>query len=89
MPAGFKHVAAAKADGRWDAAYAGSATMAFPPDFLDALAVRPAAAMFLATLNRANLYSIYYRLQTAKQVETRARRMVAILDQLDRGERFH
>ena len=40
-------------------------------------------------LNRANLYAIYYRLQTAKRPETREKRMAAMLDQLDRGERFH
>ena len=44
---------------------------------------------FFATLNRANLFSIYYRLHTAKKPETRAKRMAAILAQLDREERFH
>jgi uncharacterized protein YdeI (YjbR/CyaY-like superfamily) len=89
MPAGLAQVEAAKADGRWDSAYAGSATMVIPQDFLDALAALPEAKAFFETLDRRNLYPIYYRLQTAKRPETRARRMAQILEQLARGERFH
>jgi uncharacterized protein YdeI (YjbR/CyaY-like superfamily) len=88
-PAGLAQVEAAKADGRWAAAYAGSAAMAIPEDFLTALEGRPAARVFFAALDRKNLYAIYHRLQTAKRPETRARRMESILAQLDRGERFH
>lgn len=88
-PAGLAHVEAAKADGRWDSAYSGSAAMAIPQDFLDALEKRPSAKAFFASLDRRNLYSIYYRLQTAKRPETRTKRMTQILAQLDRGERFH
>ncbi len=87
--AGLAHVEAARADGRWDAAYEGSATMVIPQDFLDALASLPEAEAFFRTLDRKNLYPIYYRLQTAKRAETRARRMQQILEQLSRGERFH
>jgi len=88
-PAGLAHVEAARADGRWETAYEGSATMVIPQDFLDALAAMPEAEAFFRTLDRKNLYPIYYRLQTAKRPETRARRMHQILDQLSRGERFH
>lgn len=88
-PAGLAHVEAAKADGRWDSGYEGSATMTIPQDFLDALEEMPAAKAFYQTLDRKNLYSIYYRLHTAKRPETRAKRMSQILAQLDRGERFH
>lgn len=88
-PAGLAQVEAAKADGRWDAGYAGQADMVIPQDFLDALDGMPKAKAFYATLNRANLFAIYYRLQTAKKPETRAKRMAAILAQLARGERFH
>lgn len=88
-PAGLAHVEAAKKDGRWENTYAGSAGMVIPQDFLDALEQNPAAKAFFATLDRKNLYPIYYRLQTAKRPETRAKRMAAILAQLERGERFH
>jgi uncharacterized protein YdeI (YjbR/CyaY-like superfamily) len=88
-PAGLAHVEAAKADGRWDSAYAGSAAMTIPQDFLDALETMPAAKAFFQTLDRKNLYSIYYRLHTAKRPETRAKRFTQILAQLERSERFH
>lgn len=88
-PVGLAHVEAAKADGRWENAYAGSAAMVIPQDFLEALETRPAAKAFFETLDRKNLYPIYYRLQTAKRPETRAKRMAQILAQLDCGERFH
>jgi uncharacterized protein YdeI (YjbR/CyaY-like superfamily) len=88
-PAGLAHVDAAKADGRWEAAYAGPAAMVIPKDFIDALETMPDAKAFFETLDRKNLYPIYYRLQTAKRPETRAKRMTQILAQLERGERFH
>lgn len=88
-PAGLAQVEAARGDGRWDGAYAGQADMAIPQDFLDALEALPEAKAFFATLDRKNLYPIYYRLHTAKRLETRAKRMQAMLDQLARRERFH
>jgi uncharacterized protein YdeI (YjbR/CyaY-like superfamily) len=88
-PAGLIHVETAKADGRWDGAYSGSAAMTIPQDFLDALETMPAAKAFFQTLDRKNLYSIYYRLHTAKRPETRTKRLAQMLAQLDRGEHFH
>lgn len=49
----------------------------------------PKADAFFRTLDRKNLYPIYYRLQTAKRPETRLRRLKSILNQLQRGEHFH
>jgi uncharacterized protein YdeI (YjbR/CyaY-like superfamily) len=88
-PAGLAQVAAARADGRWDSAYAGQADMVIPPDFLAALEDDPAAKAFFATLDRKNLFPIYHRLTSARRPETRAKRMAAILAQLARGERFY
>ncbi|CAN0577768.1 unnamed protein product, partial [Laminaria digitata] len=76
-------------DGRWENAYAGSSGMEIPQDFLDALESNPKAKAFFETLDRKNLYPIYYRLHTAKRPETRANRMKAMLEQLAKGERFH
>ena len=86
---GMRHVEAAKADGRWDTAYAGQADMEIPEDFLEALEQHPVAKQFFTTLDRKNLYPIYYRLKTAKKPETRASRMEKILEQLNRREKFH
>jgi uncharacterized protein YdeI (YjbR/CyaY-like superfamily) len=88
-PAGLKEVEAAKADGRWVAAYDSPATATVPPEFLEELARNAKAKRFYATLNKANLYAIAYRLQTAKRPETRIKRMKLIIEMLARGEKFH
>jgi uncharacterized protein YdeI (YjbR/CyaY-like superfamily) len=87
--AGMNEVEAAKADGRWNAAYA-SPRDAYPPeDFLQELNKNKKAKDFFETLNRANVYAIVYRLQTAKKPETRTRRMKLILAMMDQGQTFH
>ena len=85
-PPGLAHVQAARRDGRWEQAYAGSADMVIPDDFLGALRKTPAAERFLETLDRRNLYRIYHRLQTAKRPETRKKRIAEMVAQLARGE---
>jgi uncharacterized protein YdeI (YjbR/CyaY-like superfamily) len=67
--AGRKEVDAAEADGRWQAAYDAFGSAAIPDDFLKDLARNKKAKAFFATLNKTNLYSIAYRLQTAKKPE--------------------
>jgi uncharacterized protein YdeI (YjbR/CyaY-like superfamily) len=89
MPAGPKQVEAAKADGRWRVAYDSPRNASPPEDFLNELEKNKKAKAFFATLNRANIYSIVYRLQTAKKPETREKRLKTILEMLSRGEKFH
>lgn len=86
---GLVHVHAAQADGRWENAYAPASEMEIPADFLAAVARKPKARKFLATLNKANLYAIGYRLTTAKRPETRKKRFDQILAMLENGEKFH
>jgi uncharacterized protein YdeI (YjbR/CyaY-like superfamily) len=88
-PVGMEAVAAAKADGRWDAAYDSPRNASPPQDFLNELEKDKKAKAFFKTLNRANVYSIVYRLQTAKKPETRDKRMKAILAMLAQGKKFH
>ena len=88
-PAGLIAVAAAKADGRWAAAYDSPRDAVPPADLLKALARDKQAAAFFATLNRANVYAIVYRLQTDKKPEPRQRRLAAILKMLSQGKAFH
>jgi uncharacterized protein YdeI (YjbR/CyaY-like superfamily) len=88
-PAGLKEMEAAKADGRWAAAYDSPATATVPAEFIKELARNANAKRFYATLNKANLYAIAYRLQTAKRAETKIKRMKLIIDMLARGEKFH
>ena len=88
-PAGLEAVEAAKSDGRWEAAYASSRNAVPPEDFLKELAKNKKAEAFFKTLNKANVYSIIYRLQTAKKQETRTKRMKMILAMMDQGKAFH
>lgn len=89
QPPGLAQVAAAQADGRWDQAYAGSADFEIPADFQAAVVANPKAKAMFDRLNRANLFAIYYRLQTAKKPATRAKRFDNLLAMLERGEKIH
>lgn len=88
-PAGLEAVNAAKADGRWTAAYDSFSDTTVPADFLKALTKNKKAKAFFETLNKTNIYSITYRLQTAKKPETRERRMKLILTMLTQHKKFH
>src|SRR5258708_24300061 len=86
--AGLKAVEAAKADGRWLAAYASQRNAGPPEDFLKELGKNKKAKAFFETLNKANVYAIVYRLATAKKPETRAKRMKTILAMMAQGKKF-
>jgi uncharacterized protein YdeI (YjbR/CyaY-like superfamily) len=88
-PAGREEVEAARNDGRWKAAYDSFSTAKAPEDFLQALRENKKAAAFFETLNKTNLYSISYRLQTARKAETRQRRIDKIIAMLESGQKFH
>jgi uncharacterized protein YdeI (YjbR/CyaY-like superfamily) len=87
--AGLREVEAARTDGRWARAYDSPSKRTVPEDFLEALKKNKKAAAFFHALNRANVYAITFRLQTAKKAETRARRLKEILAMMARGEKFH
>lgn len=88
-PAGLKEVEAAKEDGRWQRAYDSPSAATIPADFLQELSRNSKARSFFEGLNRANIYAIAYRLQTARKPATREKRMRSILAMLARGEKFH
>ena len=88
-PAGLAEVEAAKADGRWEAAYEGQRTATVPEDLQRELDASPAAAEFFAGLDSANRYAIVYRLNDAKKPETRQRRLHKFVAMLERGEKIH
>ena len=88
-PAGEVAIERARSDGRWDAAYAGSATIEIPHDLAEALAAEPKAAAMFAHLTRQNRYAILYRLATAKRPDTRSRRLTKFVEMLARGETIH
>ena len=85
-PGGLAEIEAAKADGRWDTAYASASAAQVPADLQSALVASPRAAAFFATLTGANRYAILYRVTTAKKPETRAKRIATFVAMLERGE---
>jgi len=89
QPAGLREVELARADGRWDAAYAGQRTMAVPEDLERELAANDAARAFFATLSSVNRYAILYRIGDAKRPETRAKRIAKYVAMLAAHETIH
>ena len=88
-PAGLREVELAKEDGRWARAYDPPSAATVPEDFLVELRKHKKAAAFFATLDKRNVYAVVYRLQTAKTEATRAKRMQAMIEMFDRGEKLH
>lgn len=88
-PAGILQVELAKADGRWEKAYATQSEATIPDDFMAALKKNKKATAFFETLNKQNKFAIYFRLQNAKKPETRAKRIVDFVAKLERHEKFH
>jgi uncharacterized protein YdeI (YjbR/CyaY-like superfamily) len=89
-PAGLAEIEAAKADGRWEAAYAGPRTAEVPADLQRELDANPKAAKFFASLDATNRYAIIFRLTAeAKRAGTRERRLKKFVAMLERGEKIH
>lgn len=84
--AGRAEVDAAKADGRWEQASAGPATIEVPEDLTAALAAEPAAQAWFDVLTSTNRFSILYRIDSVKRAETRARKIAEFVEQLSRGQ---
>lgn len=82
-PAGLAQVEAAKADGRWDAAYAPQAKAPVPEDLMAALEANPRAADFFATLTGSRRYAFLYRLHHVKDPARRAQRIANYIELLN------
>ncbi|RMI12558.1 YdeI/OmpD-associated family protein [Cellulomonas triticagri] len=82
-PRGVAEIERAQGDGRWDRAYAGSATAVVPDDLLAALDAAPGARERFTALNAQARYSVLHPVMTAATPETRARRIArAVADLL-------
>lgn len=88
-PSGVKEVEDAKKDGRWERAYDSPGNMTVPEDFMIELSKNKKTLEFFESLNKANKYTIGWRLQTAKNNETRGMRMFEILSMMENGLKFH
>ena len=89
QPSGLRQVELARADGRWDAAYAGQSGATVPDDLQEALDKNPLARDFFLTLNSVNRYAIIFRVQTAKKAETRAAKIQKFVEMLAKGEKIY
>ena len=89
QPAGLAAIEQAKANGRWDTAYAGPRTAEVPPDLAAALKENAKASAFFAKLKGQNRYAILFRLGTTKSPQTRAARIRKYVEMLERGETLH
>jgi uncharacterized protein YdeI (YjbR/CyaY-like superfamily) len=87
--AGQAEIDKAKADGRWETAYASASKAEVPSDLTTALEANPKAAAFFATLNSANRFAVLYRIGAVKKPETRARKIEHFVAMLERGESIH
>jgi uncharacterized protein YdeI (YjbR/CyaY-like superfamily) len=88
-PAGMAAVERAQADGRWERAYAGQASIEVPADLAAALRTQPAAQAMWEVLTSQNRYAVLYRIDDAKRSDTRARRIEQFVAMLARGETPH
>ncbi|MFJ3384811.1 MULTISPECIES: YdeI family protein [unclassified Curtobacterium] len=85
-PRGQAEVDRAKADGRWDRAYAGAAGATVPEDLRAALDAAPAAAALFAELDATNRYAVLHRIMTAPSATARTNRLTKLVGMLERGE---
>lgn len=86
---GLREIEAAKADGRWEAAYHGARSMEVPPELVAALAKNKAAKAFFEQLDKTNRYAFCWRVQSAVKAETKAARVEKLVAMLERGEKIH
>ncbi|MEU7848316.1 YdeI/OmpD-associated family protein [Micromonospora parva] len=89
LPPGRAAVEAAKADGRWAAAYAPPSEAEVPADLLAAIAAEPAAQAMFDVLTKANRFALIHRLNAVKRAETRERKIVDFVAMLARHEALH
>ena len=88
-PHGQRHVDAARADGRWEAAYApirSASVDAMPEDLRAAIDASPRALRTFVTLNRQNLFALAYRTNAMKTPAGRARKIASLVAMLERGD---
>lgn len=80
---GFAEVERARADGRWDRAYAGPATAEAPPELEAALDAVPRARQAFERLTGSARYSALHPVLTAANETTRKRRILKLIEHLE------
>jgi len=82
-PAGLAEVEAAKADGRWAAAYESQRNATVPPDLAAALAASPQAAQAFDALTKTQRYAVILKLVTARTATARAAQLRSAMTALE------
>jgi uncharacterized protein YdeI (YjbR/CyaY-like superfamily) len=72
QPSGIAEVEAAKADGRWDAAYVSQKDATVPPDLAAAIASDARATQAFDALSKTEQYAVILDLITTRTAKTRA-----------------
>ncbi len=88
-PAGLKQVEEARKDGRWARAYNPPSKATVPEDFLRELGKNEKAFAFFRTLDKANVYSVVFRLENTKSSEARRKKIAELVRKFEDGEKFH
>jgi uncharacterized protein YdeI (YjbR/CyaY-like superfamily) len=86
---GLKHVEAAKADGRWDRAYASGKNMKIPDDLQAAIDAKPQAKRMLEKLSAQNRFALAFRMHNVKTEATRRKKIETFVAMLERGETIY
>ncbi len=86
---GLKHVEAAKADGRWDRAYASGKDMTIPDDLQAAIDAEPEAKAMLARLSVQNRFALAFRVGNMKTEAGRRKKIETFVAMLKRGETIY
>ncbi|MFJ8404589.1 YdeI family protein [Streptomyces microflavus] len=86
-PRGLAEIEAARADGRWETAYASQRNATAPPDLVEALDANPAARAFYGTLSKSDQFALYLRLVTARTKKTRLARLERMMAAMAKTER--
>lgn len=86
---GLAHVEAAKADGRWERAYASGKDMVLPDDLIAAIEAEPAASAMLEKLSAQNRFALAFRLHNMKTEAGRRKKVADFVAMLARGETIY
>lgn len=86
---GLRQVELAKADGRWERAYASGQAMSLPDDLLAAIEAQPQARAMLARLDAQNRFAMAFRLHQLKTEAGRSKRIAAFVEMLGKGETLY
>jgi uncharacterized protein YdeI (YjbR/CyaY-like superfamily) len=86
---GLKEVEAAKADGRWDRAYASGRDMKIPDDLQAAIDADPKARDMLGKLSEQNRFALAFRMHKLRTEAGRKKKITTFVDMLKRGDTIY